>query len=231
MFSESNTTLNSYLKHLSSSGKIAGTVHKKPLTSETIQILYEKGQLGEATTNDPQVLLQTSSFFISLYFGNRGRENQTLMKKSMLSLRKNSNGNEYFELNKSAPGTVLTSKNHTGGLEGTEDHSDGKIFAKPGSPRCPVQVIKAFLLHLNPDINALFQKPRSLSMKFNPESCMVWYEARKLGHNTLDNMLKTTDNMCRYFPVLNQPFPSSHNSYRSFIQEYRNPHDKGNNWP
>jgi hypothetical protein len=202
MFSEANTTLNSYLKHLCSSGKIAGTVHKRPLTPETIQILYEKGQLGEATTNDPEVLLQTSWFFISLYFGKRGRENQSSMKKSMLSLRKSSNGDEYFELNKSEPGTVLTSKNHTGGLEGTEDHSDGKIFAQPGSPRCPVQVIKAFLSHLNPDINNLFQKPRKLSAKFNPENFVVWFEARNLGHNILDNMLKNMTTRAGISPYL-----------------------------
>ena len=90
----------------------------------------------------------------------------------MLRLMKSPDG-EYFELNKSEPGTVLTSKNHTGGLEGTEDHSDGKIFSQPGSARCPVQVIKAFLSHLNLDMNALFQRPKELSRKFNPKSCIV----------------------------------------------------------
>ena len=101
---------------------------------------------------------------------------------------------EYFKLNKSEPGMVLTSKNRTGGLEGTEDHSDGKIFSQPGSARCPVQVIKTFLSHLNPDINALFQRPEELSSKFNLKSCIVWYDARKLGHNSLENMLKKHDN-------------------------------------
>ena len=90
----------------------------------------------------------------------------------MLRLMKSPVG-EYFELNKSEPGTVLTSKNHTGGLEGTEDHSDGKIFPQPGSARCPVQVIKAFLSDLNLDIHALFQRPKELSRKFSPKSCIV----------------------------------------------------------
>ena len=48
LFNEANKTLNSYLKHLSISGQIAGTVHKKSLTGELIQTLYEKGQLGDA---------------------------------------------------------------------------------------------------------------------------------------------------------------------------------------
>ena len=92
LFNEANKTLNSYLKHLNSSGQIAGTVHKKPLIGELIQTLYEKGQLGDATTQDPRVLLQTSWFFISLYFGKRGRENQSAMKKSMLRLMKSPDG-------------------------------------------------------------------------------------------------------------------------------------------
>ena len=190
LFNKANKTLNSYLKHLSSSGQIAGTVHKKPLTSEIIQTLYDKGQLGDATTQDPRVLLQSSWFFISLYFGKRGRENQATMKKSMLRLTSSPSDEEYYELNKSEPGTVLTSKNHTGGLEGTEDHSDGKIFSQPGSSRCPVELIKAYLSHLNPDLNALFQRPKELSSKFNPKTCMIWYDARKLGHNSLGTCLE-----------------------------------------
>ena len=43
-FNEANKALNSYLKHLASSGKIAGTVHKTPLTAETVQKLFEAGE-------------------------------------------------------------------------------------------------------------------------------------------------------------------------------------------
>jgi hypothetical protein len=42
------------------------------------------------------------------------------MKKWMLRLCTTGTGEEYFELNKDEPGTMLSSKNHTGGLEGTE---------------------------------------------------------------------------------------------------------------
>ena len=33
--------------------KIAGTVHKSPLTPETVQLLFEKGELTSAETSDP----------------------------------------------------------------------------------------------------------------------------------------------------------------------------------
>ncbi|PFX31754.1 hypothetical protein AWC38_SpisGene3449 [Stylophora pistillata] len=73
------------------------------------------------------------------------------MKKSMVRLAVTAAGEEYFELNKEEPGPVLTTKNHTGGLEGSEDHADGKIFSSHSSKRCPVQTIKSYLSHLNPE--------------------------------------------------------------------------------
>ena len=45
-FQEANKTLHSYLKHVVTTGKIAGTVHKSPLTPETVQLLFEKGELS-----------------------------------------------------------------------------------------------------------------------------------------------------------------------------------------
>ena len=76
-FNEANTAWNSYLKHLASTGKIAGTIHKNPLTAEIIQKLFESGELASADTKIPRALLQTTWFYVSLYFGKRGRENQS----------------------------------------------------------------------------------------------------------------------------------------------------------
>ena len=81
------------------------------------------------------------------------------MKKSMIKVITTANGEEYFQLNRNEPGTVLTTKNHTGGFDATEDYSDGKMFAQPDE-RCPVSLMKAYLSHLNPQNDAFFQKPR-----------------------------------------------------------------------
>ena len=189
-FNEANKALNSYLKHLASSGKIAGTVHKTPLTAETVQKLFEAGELASAETRNPRLLLQTTWFYISLYFGKRGRENQSAMKKSMLRLAVTPSGEEYFELNKDEPGAVLSTKNHTGGLDGTEDHADGKIFASPYSSRCPLQTVKAYLSHLHPEVDALFQRPKDISLRFDPEKDKIWFERKVLGHNSLENMMR-----------------------------------------
>ena len=98
-FQEANKTLHSYLKHLMTTAKIAGTVHKSPLTPETVQLLFEKGELTSAETSNPRALIQTVWFYISLYFGKRGRENQRAMKKTMIRLCVTGTGEEYFELN------------------------------------------------------------------------------------------------------------------------------------
>ena len=171
MFSHANKTLNAYLKHLSSTGEIAGTVHKEPLSTEVIQKLYKKGELAKASTRDPRALMQTAWLFISLYFGKRGRENQAAMKKSILRLVTTADGAEYFELNRNEPGAVLTTKNHQDGIDSTEDHSNGKIFAIPGSSQCPVEVLKACLSHLTPDLESLFQRPKDMTAKFSPDGC------------------------------------------------------------
>ena len=81
----------------------------------------------------------------------------------MLRFVTTANGEEYYELNKDQPGVVLTSKNHTGGLDGLEDHPDGKIFSEANSRKCPVKVLKVFLSHLNPNHEALFQRPKNAS--------------------------------------------------------------------
>ena len=185
LFSEANKTLNSYLKQLVNEGKITGTVHKNPLTSEIIQKLYDVGELADTDTLDPRALLQTAWFIVSIYFGKRGRENQSSLKKSMLRLVPAANGEEFFELNRNEPGAVLASKNHTGGLDGSEDPSDGKIFPQASSRRCPVEVLKAYLSYLNPNSDALFQKPKELgSAKFNPSKENIWYEPANVNSDT-----------------------------------------------
>ena len=60
----------------------------------------------------------------------------------------------------------------------------------PGSKRFPVKTIKAYLSHLNPEVDALFQWPKDASVSFSPEEDSIWFERKVLGHNTLENVLK-----------------------------------------
>ena len=86
----------------------------------------------------------------------------------MFSLRKTTQGVEYYELNRSHPCSFPVTKNHRGALADAEDESDAKIFSVPGSESL-VKTLKNYLGHLNPTSDALFQRPRDgQSKKFNP---------------------------------------------------------------
>ena len=189
-FKEANKTLSNFLKNLSKNGEISGTKHKGAVTREVVQKLYEINELVGVNSLHPLKHMQTVWFYITLFLGKRGRENQAKMKKNFLVLRQDANGEKYFEINRERGAGVLTSKNHQGGLADTEDHSDGKIFARPGSSRCPVEIIQSYLSHLNPECSSLFQKARNQCKKFDPAVNTVWYAACPVGHNTLENLFR-----------------------------------------
>ncbi|XP_073256114.1 uncharacterized protein KIAA1958-like [Porites lutea] len=200
-FTEANQVLDAFVKDLRKTGKIAGVVHKKPITKQQIQRLYECGELGPANSTNPAQLQRTVWFYLVLYFGQRGRENQRQMKSNMLVFRKTPQGKEYCELNKEVAGSVPSTKNHQGGLHDHEDDSDGKIFALEDSPTCPVQTIRNYLSHLNPVCEFLFQRPRnSESKKFNSNDS--WYCNSPLGDTSLNNMIKDMSKRAGIQPYL-----------------------------
>ena len=163
-FNEANKVLDAFVKELRKTGKIAGVVHKKTISKEQMKKLFDSGELGPADSLNPAQLQRTARLYLGLFFGRRGRENQRQLKPTMLSLRKTPQGVEYYELNRSQPGSLPATKNHQGGLADAEDESDAKIFSVPASVKCPVKTIKNYLSHLNPASDALFQRPRDTAV-------------------------------------------------------------------
>ena len=175
-FVQANKALDAFLKTLRKDGEIAGVVHKETLTREIVEELFHSGQLGPTDTKNPSQVLNKVWFYVSLYFGKRGRENQRKMTKQMLVFRTTLNGSQYYEVNRSVAGSLPSTKNHQGGIQDGEDESNAKMFELPGSPRCPVQTVKSYLLHLHPDADFFYQKPRALNAgKFNPEVDPIWF--------------------------------------------------------
>jgi hypothetical protein len=180
---EANSMLDALVKELRKTGKIAGLVHKKPITQERIKMLFHNGELGPADSNDPAQLLRTVWVYLGIYLGRRGREKQRQLKPNMLVLRATVADKTYFELNREVAGSISSTKNHQGGLDDIEDESDGKIFAQPDSKFCPVATIQNYLNH--PQCDALFQRPRSC------KSGEVWYCNSPVGESTLGNMMRS----------------------------------------
>ncbi|XP_078371764.1 uncharacterized protein LOC144655391 isoform X2 [Oculina patagonica] len=190
-FIQANKALDAFVKTLRKHGAIPGVVHKETLTREVVEKLFETGQLGPANSKSPTQLQNTVWFYISLYFGKRGRENQRKMTKQMLVLRATPDGRQFYEINRSVAGALPSTKNHQGGITDEEDKSNGKMFECPGSARCPVQTVKNYILHLNPEAEFFFQKPRALgTAKFNPEVDLIWFCNSPIGERSLGEMMK-----------------------------------------
>ena len=169
-------------------GKVGPVVHKHPITSEQMQELFRSRQRGDLNTKDPSQLLQTAWFYLTLYFGKQRWENQRKLTKEILVLQTTPQGRRYYELSRDA---LFSIKNHQGGLNDPTDKSDGKRFEVINSSRCPVKTIENFLKHLNPKLDCLFQRPRKLSAKFNPDKESIWYCNSPVGGSALANMMKT----------------------------------------
>ena len=149
-FTEANKVLDAFVKDLRKTGKIAGVVHKKAISKEQVKKLFESGELGPADGLNPAQLQRTTY----------GSTSASFLEDEDVKTSDTPQGVEYYELNRSQPGSLPATKNHQGGLADTEDESDAKIFSVPGSERCPVKTLKNYLSHLNPTSDALFQRPR-----------------------------------------------------------------------
>ena len=53
-----------------------------------------------------------------------------------------------------------------------------------------MKTLESFLKHLNPNLQVLFQRPREVSTKFQPQRDEVWYCNSPVGKSTLENMMK-----------------------------------------
>ena len=93
---------------------LSSTKHKQALEREDVEQLFTAKQLGNDT---PESLVQTAWFYLMLYFGRRGRENQRNMAKEDIV-----------------------------GLRDNEDNLQAIMCEWPGNPeRCPVRCIKKYL--------------------------------------------------------------------------------------
>ncbi|XP_028401214.1 uncharacterized protein LOC114524266 [Dendronephthya gigantea] len=199
VFEQANKTLNAICKKLTREGKVGPVIHKHPITSEQLQKLYESGELTDYDSKNPRKLLQTAWFYVTFYFGKRGRENQRKLTKDMLVLHTTAQGRRYFEFRRDR---LLGTKNHQGGLNDNTDESDGKMFEVVNSRRCPVKTIENFLSHLHPTQQVLFQRPREMSTKFQPDKDEIWYSNSPLGECSLANMMKTISKAAGIIPHL-----------------------------
>ena len=89
VFKLANEALNPSPKDLARQGLISFTKHKRPISSEDLEVLYAANQFG---LNPPESFANSAWFNTILYFGKRGPENhQREIKPGSLQLNNNNN--------------------------------------------------------------------------------------------------------------------------------------------
>lgn len=148
-------------------------MHKQPLTKQVIAKLYEEGEFVDTDLLQPHKVQQAAWFFISLFLGRRSRENQQLLKKSMLVSRETLSDEKYLEMRRAEQ---CWQPKTTNVASTTKKTSQTEKYLKDlaQNRRCPVKLIKKYLSHLNPECSSLLQKPRSPCKSFNPARAAVW---------------------------------------------------------
>ena len=76
-------------------------------------------------------------------------------------------------------------KNHR--RDGDETSQQGRMYAMPGFPRCPVASCEKYLAKLNDQLEAFWQKPKTKTVSEND----CWYMNVPVGKNTIGDKMKS----------------------------------------
>ena len=82
-------------------------------------------------------------------------------------------------------------KNHSGKTLASTHLPQGRMYAQPGDPLCPVAAMDKYISVLHPDMHWLWQRPND---KFMSQDSSQWFSKMVLGHNKLTSMMK---DMCK----------------------------------
>ena len=111
-FTEANKVLDAFVKELRKSGKISGVVHKKAISKQQVEKLFQSGELGLADTKDRAPLQRTAWFCLGIYFGRCGSLPEDENHQSGLSNAEDELDAKIFAVPESAKCLVRTIKNY-----------------------------------------------------------------------------------------------------------------------
>ncbi|KAK3710356.1 hypothetical protein QZH41_002791 [Actinostola sp. cb2023] len=177
-FQRSNLMLDAQLVNMKRSGK-DNPVHKPTIEDEDMAKLRS----SETSLKSPVSPLCNVWFNVVLFFCRRGREGQRDLTKSSFKFEVDASGRKYVTM----AHDELT-KNHQGGLKDqtTSTEKYARMY-ESNHENDGYKALQLYLTKLNATINALFQYPKK---NWEPTE-QVWYEARPIGENKLDSMMKT----------------------------------------
>ena len=162
-------------KDVKSAGK-GDTDHYPEVEPEDLKKLYDSFNV-----DNPAGLQELCWFNIVYYLIRRGRENLRTMTKMTFEIASDATGKRFIQQS-----TSERDKNHTENDHPTDTTGEGRIYAT-GSDECPVACFEKYLRVLNPNIDALWQRPRAkISVRAD-----IWYCNVPLGEKSLGGMMST----------------------------------------
>ena len=156
--------------------------HKSIIPPGDIKKLYQSRVLSD---DNPTSLQHKVFFEMSMHFGRRGCEGLASLKRLDIVFMKDDHDPnvEYTTINHNE----TTKKNH--GVEHNQIEKNQRMYSQPNNPNCPVSSLRFYLSKLSQEEEYFFQTPRKPQRE---PFCQMetWYK-RKMGKNTLNNMMKT----------------------------------------
>ena len=177
-FKRSNEMLNAQIISLKRPGK-ENVKHKLAIENEDLAKL--KASQAIAVTN-PLSLLRNVWFHVVLFFCRRGRVGQRELKRSSFAYEADASGRRFVTM---AHDEVT--KNHPGGVSDVPSNEKLARMYETSVGNDGYNAMQLYISKLNPKSDAFFQYPKK---QWNYDND-VWYDARPIGVNKLDNMTKS----------------------------------------
>ena len=152
--------------------------HHNPIEPADMEKLVDSGTIG---IDNPKSLQRLVWLSLALHFGKRGYEGWRRMTKHTLVQSVDAEGKIFLEY-----AACEKQKNHPGDVGAASYRPEARVYARPGSPLCPVEAYNKYLSVLHPGISDLWQRPNH---HWKGPGCF-WFCKSPMGHKMLSTMLK-----------------------------------------
>ena len=169
--------LNATVVSLKRQGK-ENVKHKPAIENEDLLRLKSSQVLA---LSNPLSLLRNVWFHIVLFFCRRGREGQRTLKTTSFKFEVDPTGRNYATMAHDE-----ATKNHPGGIADVPSTEKLARMYETDEVNDGYKALKLYMSKLNPKSESFFQYPRK-NWSFHDN---IWYEARPVGVNSLDSMMK-----------------------------------------
>ncbi|KAJ8298271.1 hypothetical protein KUTeg_024802 [Tegillarca granosa] len=176
-FKKANELFSAVLINLKKEG-FGKTDYTAPIPAGELKKLYCSRAFD---INTPVGLQQKTWFGLMFFLCRRGRENLRCMNKNTFAIAKDYRGLEYIYQARDE-----LDKNHRENDSPMENPTEGRMFEKPGSDKCPLMSFKKYLSKLNKNCDDLWQRLKD-SFYDDSEECNDMFDVEEVQINEFIN--------------------------------------------